>query len=88
MANMEKSVDNLIWKEYCLENTARFICERFRNSCVWVIRASKHYLNTFACYENFLAPSVDGINDYVYNSLKATPHVTLLLKNLITLCKF
>jgi len=81
--NMANHRDNHVWKEYNLKDTALAMFHRFRNACVWVIRASKLHLNTFACYRNFVASNLFGVPSYSREEMSALLQTAYFIKHSI-----
>ena len=78
---MAQHRDHHQWKEYSLEATLELLSNRFPKSCVWIIKASRLHLNTFACYKNFLNCNQFGVPEYSYDGTGACNQVLCLMES-------
>jgi len=76
------------YKEYCFENCAQWLHEKFQNSCVAIVKSRRMHLNLFACYDNFLPSNEFGIPSYSESGAGAWYHLKKLLDNLVVKGKF
>lgn len=81
--SMLKHRDNHRWARHNLEDTARRVHRRFPCACVWVIRACKLHLNTFACYGNFVTCNMFGVPSYSHTEVTALSQTAHLLDQCI-----
>lgn len=72
------------YKEYCYENSVKWIEEVYANSCVVLVQPTRMHLNTFACYDNFMSTNEFGIPCYDSGITDAWLHLKSLLDNLFT----
>lgn len=79
---MEQHRDNFRWAEYCYENCALFLSEKYPESCVWIIKPSKLNFKTFACYENFFPTYNFGVPTYQQDAIHAWLHLSILQNNI------
>ena len=72
------------YKEYCYENSIKWIEEVYVNSCVVLVQPTRMHLNTFSCYDNFMSTNEFGIPCYDSDINDAWLHLRSLLDNLFT----
>lgn len=77
---MIRHPQNKQFVKWCLEKTAAILSRHFPTSSIYIVRAARFHLNTFACYENFTTCNDIGVPtfDSTCNSLL---HLQLLLRN-------
>lgn len=78
---MAQHRDHHQWKEYSLEGTLELLSNRFPRSCVWIVKASRLHLNTFACYKNFFNCNQFGVPEYSYDGTGACSQVLCLMES-------
>lgn len=52
------------WLSWSLEQVALILGRRFPDRNVWVVRASRMYLNKFSCYQNFVESNMFGAPEH------------------------
>ena len=72
--------DNKRFEEWNLESTAELLCRRFPRSHVWVMKASRMNLKTFAVYSNFVRSNNVGCPEHEAGQ-RSWHHVSGLLAN-------
>ncbi|XP_041857369.1 UPF0565 protein C2orf69 homolog isoform X1 [Melanotaenia boesemani] len=71
------------WLSWSLEQVALILAQRFPDSHVWVVRASRMYLHKFSCYHNFVESNMFGAPEHRPYSASsgAFHHLRALLSN-------
>lgn len=62
--NMLAHRDNKRYEEWNLESTARLLCQLFPHNHIWVVKASRMTLKTFAVYSNFVTSNDVGCPEH------------------------
>uniref|UniRef100_A0A3B5MH68 Uncharacterized protein n=1 Tax=Xiphophorus couchianus TaxID=32473 RepID=A0A3B5MH68_9TELE len=52
------------WLSWSLEQVALVLGQRFPNRNIWVVKASRMYLNKFSCYQNFVESNMFGAPEH------------------------
>ncbi|MEQ2227512.1 hypothetical protein ILYODFUR_038327 [Ilyodon furcidens] len=52
------------WLSWSLEQVALILGQRFPNTNIWVVRASRMYLHKFSCYQNFVESNMFGAPEH------------------------
>lgn len=81
--HMQQHRDNRRWVEYCYENCAKMLADKFPDSCVWIVKPSRMNFKTFACYENFFPTYNFGVPSYQQEIVHAWLHLSRLFNNMI-----
>lgn len=71
---------NPVYSEWNLEDTAKLLQSRFKDSAVFVIKPSTMLLNTFSIFENFLQFDEDGRPEFS-SDFGAILHLSKLYEN-------